>query len=109
MKDLTRWTSYEPLGSRSITGVEGEPVEADITPEYRVQFVVEAVHEGQQKIKFERFSLLKVSVDEDGLEQVRNLYTAGMVVAVDKLNLMVAASAPDSNRALFLALEASPR
>ena len=37
------------------------------------------------------------------------LYTAGMVVQAHKLTLVVAASAPDSKRALFLALQVSPR
>lgn len=109
MRDFTRWTSYEPLGSRSITGVEGDPVIADITAEYRVAFTVESVHEAQQKIKFERFSLQRVVRQEGEPDEIRDLYTAGMVVEVDKLNLMVAASAPDSKRALFLALQATPR
>lgn len=109
LRDFTRWTSYEPLGSRSITGVEGDPVVADLTPEYRVAFTIESVHEAQKKIKFERFSLQRVVRKENEPDEIRDLYTAGMVVEADKLNLVVAASAPDSKRALFLALQATPR
>ena len=46
---------------------------------------------------------------ENEPDEIRDLYTAGMVVEADKLNLVVAASAPDSKRALFLALQATPR
>jgi len=107
LSDFTQWNSYEPLASRSITAVEGDQVVALLSGEYRVAFVVEAVHEKQQVIKFERFSLQRIS-GEEGQEEIEDLYTAGMVVKAGKLNLVVAASAPDSQRALFLALQVRP-
>jgi hypothetical protein len=109
--DFTKWTSYELLGSRSVTGIEGDPVLADVAADYRVGFVVDAVHEtqGGTLIKFERFTLEREVLSGDGGRDVEELYTAGMVVQADKLTLVVAASAPDSQRALFLALQVHPR
>jgi len=109
MKNFTQWTSYEPLGSRSVAGVEGDPVVASLADDYRVVFTVESVHDSQNVVKFERFSLQRVRRDEEGQENVEELYTAGMVVTTGKLSLLVAASAPDSKQALFLALQVEPR
>jgi len=109
--DVTRWTSYEPLGSRSVSGVEGEAVVANLSGDYRVAFTVASVHErqGVDRVRFERFSLQREVSLGDGGRRVEDLYTAGMVVDAKKLTLVVAAAAPDSKRALFLALSVDPR
>jgi hypothetical protein len=109
--DFTRWTDYEALGSRSVTGVEGQPVVANVAGDYRVSFTLDAVHEtqGLVRVKFERFSLQREVATGDGGHRIEDLYTAGMVVDAGKLTLLVAASAPDSQRALFLALQVRPR
>lgn len=109
--DFTQWTSYEPLGSRSVTGVEGEPVVAAVAGDYRVSFTVHSVHEGpgRTRVKFDRFALQREVPTGDGGRRVDDLYTASMVVEADRLTLLVAASAPDSQRALFLALQVRPR
>ena len=109
--DVTRWTSYEPLGSRSVSGVEGDPVVANVSGDYRVAFTVESVHErqGVVRVKFKRFSLQREVPVGDGGRRVEDLYTAGLVVDAGKLTLVVAAAAPDSQRALFLALQVNPR
>ena len=106
--DFTKWTAYEPLGSGSVIGVEGAPLETSLTAEYVVSFTVESVHESGA-VKFERFSLQRIEHDEDGVEHRVDLYTAGMVVDAGDLTLLVAASGPDADRALFLALQAEPR
>ena len=106
--DFTRWTSYEPLGSRSVVGVEGDELVASISAEYLVAFTVESVHDSGV-IKFKRFSLQRVERDADGSETREDLYTAGMVVDAGDLTLLVAASGPDADRALFLALKAEAR
>lgn len=107
--DFTKWTSYEPLGSRSVTATEGEPVRVDISDLYRVDFILEAVHPHHSVVKFERFTLQRVTQQENGTEAVEELYTAGMAVDAGKLTLVIAASAPDSKRALFLALQVATR
>lgn len=109
LSDFTKWTTYEPLGSRSVTGTEGDTVVANLSDEYRVVFVVESVHETHGAVKFERLQLQRISVDADGVESVDELYTAGMVLPAGKLKLVGAASDPNSRRALFLALQTRPR
>jgi hypothetical protein len=109
VSNFTKWTTYEPLGSRSVTGTEGDTVVANLSDEYRVVFVVESVHETHGAVKFERLQLQRITVDEDGAESVDELYTAAMVLPAGKLKLVGAASDPNSRRALFLALQARPR
>jgi hypothetical protein len=109
LSDFTKWTSYERLGSRSVTATEGDTVVANLSNEYRVLFVVESVHKRHGAVRFEKLQLQQVSIDEDGSESVEPLYTAGMVLPSGKLKLVGAASDPNSNRALFLALQTRPR
>lgn len=108
LSDVTRWTSYEPLGSRSVRGVEGQEVTADVSSDYRVAFTVGDVDESRDKIKFERFSLLRVIREPGHAERLEEKYRAAIVVDTGRLTLLVAARAPDSERALFLALQAEP-
>ena len=108
--DFTQWTSYEPLGSRSVRSVEREAVEVSIAGNYWVAFTVKSVHEGQGVVRFERFSLQERTARQESNEPlVEDLYTTSMVVAVGKLTLVVAAQEPTSKRALFLALQVEPR
>jgi hypothetical protein len=109
LSDFTKWTTYEPLGSRSVTGTEGDTVVANLSDEYRVVFIVESVHETHGTVRLERLQLQRVSVGDDGAERVEDLYTAGMVLPAGKLKLVGAASDPNSRRALFLALQTRPR
>jgi hypothetical protein len=109
LSNFTKWTSYERLGSRSVTGTEGDTVVANLSDEYRVVFVVESVHRTHGAVRFERLQLQRISFDEDGVEEVESLYTAGMVLPPGKLKLVGAASDPNSKRALFLALQTRPR
>jgi hypothetical protein len=110
LADFTKWTSYEPLGSRSVTGAEGAEVVARLSEEYRVVFVVESVHEGQGLIKFRWFTLQRVRHDDGtGAERVEDLYRTGMSLSAGRLHVVGAAADPNSQRALFLTLQARPR
>jgi hypothetical protein len=109
LSNFTKWTTYEPLGSRSVTGTEGSTVVTDLSADYRVVFVVESVHQDHGTVKFEKLQLQRVVAEEDGGEATEDLFTAGMVVPPGKLKLVGAAADPNSNRALFLALETRPR
>lgn len=106
--DFTKWTAYEPLGSRSVTGVEGGRVEAHLSEEYRVIFTVNAVHESQGTVKFDSFALQRLSRDSQGREAVDELYKTGMVLNVGRLHVVGAASGADSKRALFLTVQVEP-
>jgi hypothetical protein len=107
--NFTRWTDYEPLGSRSVTGAEGDRVVANLSEEYRVVFVLESVLEKQGKIKFERFALQRLQTQEGGTGRFEDLYVAGLTLTADRVTLVGAAQDPASKTALFLAVQAAPR
>ncbi len=104
---FTNWTSYEPLGSQSVTGVEGDRVETQLSEQYRVVFTLEAVDD--QQVKVDRFALQRIRVDESGAERTEDLYKTAMVLTAGKPLVLGAARDPGSNRALFLTLQAQPR
>jgi hypothetical protein len=107
--DVTKWSSYEALGSRSVIGAEGAKVVATLSDEYRVVFAIESVHEAQGVIKFRQLSLQRLEPREDGEPRVSDLYTASIGVGIDKLTVVGAARDPNSKRALFLTLQARPK
>jgi hypothetical protein len=109
LRDVTKWVAYEPLGSRSVTGAEGDQVTASLSDDYRVVFTVESVHEGQGVVRFKRISLQRLSLDDEGQVKVDDLYTAGMVLNEGRLQVVGAARQAGSDRALFLFVKANPR
>jgi len=109
LKDFTKFHDYQPLGSRSINGLEGASVTADLTDDYRVVFTVDVVDERRGLVKFERVVLLRLERDPDGLETEEELYSMGMVMEMNRLRVVGAASGPDSKRALFLTVQVSER
>lgn len=109
LKDFTKFHDYEALGSRSINGLEGASVTADLTQDYRVVFTVDAVDERRGLVKFERVVLQRLARDAEGRETAEELYSMGMVMELDRLRVVGAASGPDSKRALFLTVQVSER
>ncbi len=107
--DVTKWIAYEPLGSRSVTGTEGDAVTAEMSLDYRVVLEVGSVHEAGGVVKFDRVSLQRLGHDEEGEETIENLYSAGMVLTAGRVHVVGAAREPGSNRALFLILEVKAR
>ena len=107
--DVTKWVEYEPLGSRSVTGVEGDQVTASLSDEYRVVLDVESVHETQRRVKFKRVSLQRLRPTPEGVARVEDLYSAGMVLSEGRLHVVGAAREPGSNRALFLIVQVKGR
>ena len=105
LRDFTKWQAYELLGSRSVTGVEGTSVTADLTEDYRVVFKVEVVDPERRIVKFERVVLQRLRRDGNGRPTAEDLVSMGMVLELDRLRVVGAASGPDSKRALFLTLE----
>lgn len=104
---LTGFTAFDPLGKRSIIGVEGSTVTTDLSEDYRVVFSVDWVED--QRVAFKSFSLLRITRTDEGEEQVKNVYSADINLQTGKPLLVGAAQAPNSKKALFLMLEASPR
>jgi hypothetical protein len=109
LSDFTKWTTYEPLGSRSVTGTEGDRVVADLSKEFRVAFRIQSIHESKGSVRFESVELQRVRRNEDGTEEVESMYSAGMLLPTGQLQVVGAAADPNSRRALFLALKTEPR
>lgn len=109
LSDFTKWTTYEPLGSRSVTGTEGDRVEVDLSDEFRVVFTIESIHKTHGAVKFESLQLQRVEVLEQGAENVKDLYRASLVLPPGELYMVGAAADPNSKRALFLALKTQAR
>lgn len=107
--NFTKWVAFEPLGSRSVNGLEGDEVAAVLSDEYRVVFAINSVDEATGKVEFRRVSLQRLKTTAEGEESVENLYTAGMVVTAGKMHVVGAARDPNSNRALFLILNVKAR
>lgn len=108
--DVTKWSAYEPLGSRSVIGIEGSPITASLSGDYRVLLEVESVQEarGELVVKFRRCTLQKVIRGEGG-ERTEDLVTTAIVIPAGRLLVVGAAKGPDSKKALFLTLQARPR
>jgi len=109
IKVLMKWNSYEVLGSRSITGIEGGKVTATLSDDYRVAFEVDSVMESRDKVRFKSFSVQKIIRTADGANRYQDIYTADMVSPLGRLYLVGAASAPESDKALFLTLRTELR
>jgi len=109
--DFTKWTDYQPLGSRLVSGVEGEHLSAELSENYRVVFTVDSVtsRQGSDIVKFEKITLQRLEADETGEERVVDVHTTGVVLATGRLAVVGAATRPDSRRALFLTMQVETR
>lgn len=111
--DFTKWTDYELLGSQSVTVVEGHPVTARLSGEYRVQFEVESVEAPSARapagiIVLKSLVLERVTRDPAGAEHVDPLYSTAMQLHAGKLLTVGAAQSPESRKAIFLTIKARP-
>jgi len=105
--DVTKWTSYEPLGSRAVRGQEGSRTVADLSSDYRVSFEIDSVtrRAGKEIVKFDRIVLQKVDRDDTGQERLDDLYATAGTLKTGMLHVAGAASGPDADRALFLTMQ----
>jgi len=105
--DVTKWTSYEPLGSRSVRGQEGGRTVADLSSDYRVTFEIDTVtrRAGKETVKFDRIVLQRVGHDEEGKETLEALYATAGTLKTGMLHVAGAASGPGADRAIFLTMQ----
>ena len=112
LSDFTKWTTYEPLGSRSVSsGRGGRPVVADLSDEYRVAFSRRVGARRHGTVKFEKLQLQRCAASPrtDRASRSRSLHRRAWSSSPE-LQSWVAASDPRTpNRALFLALQARAR
>ena len=104
---ITGFTAFDPLGKRSVVGVEGSTVTTDLSEDYRVIFEVDWVDD--DRVSFKSFSLLRITRSAEGEEQIKRIYSADITVKAGQPLLVGAAQAPNSKKALFFRLEANPR
>jgi hypothetical protein len=104
---ITGFTAFDPLGKRAIVGVEGSTVTTELSEDYRVIFEVDWVDD--ERVKFKRFTLLRITRAPEGEEAIKIIYSAEITVKAGQPLLVGAAQAPNSKKALFLSLEANPR
>ena len=109
IQKISKWKSYELLGSRSVSGVEGGRVTATLSDEYRIVLEIGAVDETRSKVTFKTLSVQKVIPTAAGGVRYEDVYTVAMVSPLGRLKLVGAASGPDSHQALFLSLRAELR
>lgn len=107
--DFTKWTAYDPIGSRSVTCAEGSRVTVNLSDDYRVVFDVDAVEERLGKVKFADFTLQKIIRTAEGTKRYENQYTQGIVLPMGRLLVVGAARDPGSKKALFLSLKVRAR
>jgi hypothetical protein len=107
--DFTKWTAYDPIGSRSVTCSEGSQVQVNLSEDYRVVFSVDAVQERLGKVKFGDFTLQKIIRTAEGTERYENQYTQGIVLPMGRLLVVGAARDPGSLKALFLSIQVRAR
>ncbi len=107
LADVTKWHSYEPLGSRSVRGQEGGGTVADLSSDYRVSFQIDTVTRrgGAEIVKFDRIVLQRIGRDAEGNETSQSLYATAGTLKTGMLNVLGAASAPGADRALFLTMQ----
>ncbi len=105
--DVTKWHSYEPLGSRAVRGEEGSWTSADLSNDYRVSFEIDTVarRAGNDVVKFDRIVLQRVGRDADGNETLDDLYSTAGTLKTGMLHVAGAASGPQADRALFLTMQ----
>ncbi len=111
--DFTKWTSYELLGSQSVTALEGHSVTVRLSDEYRVVFRVETVRAPtagapEGTISLRGCTLLRVLRNESGEERFEELLSTALELTSGKLLTLGAARGPEARKALFLTIKARP-
>jgi hypothetical protein len=107
LSQLTRYTSFERLGSATVKVIDGAAAEADLGDRYRVSFRVGGIDAERGIVHLEPFDLLQLPApNETGarLPQARRLLGTALNLPQGRLHL-IGAPARDRDRAIFLALE----
>jgi len=105
LKDVTRWTDYENIGSRSVTVGEGESASLDID-EYRIQLTLD-VTGGAGTLRLKRFALERREAQAGGAERLRPIWDTVMNLKIDQLTVLGATRLEQSDKALLLTVSAS--
>jgi hypothetical protein len=108
LRDLTRWTRFNRIGSISLKVAEGASVQAEVpdTP-FRVEFAVDMVQQGAGRVRLAPFRLLRERPDDAGeIKMVRVVGITGMNLSDGQMFTLVATNSERSPEALFVAMMA---
>jgi hypothetical protein len=111
LREFWKWTELDPIGSRSVTAMEGSTVSADLAEGYRISFEVEGVvtRGGREIVTLDDFVLQRVARNDDGGEETRNLHTVRITVPAGQQSMVAVARSPNAERMLLLMVKAEPR
>ncbi len=105
LKDVTRWTDYENVGSRSVTVSEGAGATLDIE-EFRIQLSLDAAS-APGSVRLKRFALERRESLSSGGERLRPIWDTVMNLKTDQLTVLGATRLEQSDKAILLTVTAS--
>ncbi len=106
LKDVTRWTDYENVGSVSVSTSEGGSATLDVA-EYRIHLILDQVADGGGTIRLKRFTLQRSEVGADGVERLKPIWDTVMNLKTDQLTVLGATRLEQSQKAILLTMTAS--
>ncbi|MEE9219531.1 MAG: hypothetical protein V3U98_10750 [Acidobacteriota bacterium] len=106
LKDVTRWTDYEIVGSVSVTASEGGSVTLDVD-EYRIQIILDQVAEGHGSVRLKRFTLHRREPQADGSRRLRPIWDTVLNLKLGQLTVLGATRLEQSQKAILLTMSAT--
>jgi hypothetical protein len=106
LKDVTRWTDYENVGSVSVTTSEGGSATLNVD-EYRISLVLDQVAEAGASVRLKRFVLEKREPLPGGGERLRPIWDTVLNLKTEQLTVLGATRLEQSQKAILLTVSAT--
>ncbi len=106
LKDVTRWTDYEDVGSVSLNVSEGGSATLDVA-DYRIHLVLYQVTHDGGTIRLKRFALQRREVGAGGVERLKPIWDTVMNLKAGQLTVLGATRLEQSQNAILLTMTAS--
>jgi hypothetical protein len=106
LKDVTRWTDYENVGSRSVSVSEGAGATLEID-EYRIQLALDESPGAPGMVRLKRFTLERRETTAGGGERLRPIWDTVMNLKTDQMTVLGATRLEQSQKAILLTVSAS--
>ena len=108
LSGVLRFNSFEKVGDLAIDGREGDPVNAEMKPNYRTEFVFGEYDPVSDSIRVNDFKLSRLQ-SVGGQQQISDLLKTSLNLTVGQTVVLGASKLPESNRALMLVIVARKR